>query len=338
MQRFSYLQAQTPAGAALALAANPQARLKAGGVDLLDLLKERLVTPDVVVDISQIVELQGVSIDAATGALRIGALTTFTQLAGQPEVQKQWPALGFVAMTTATPQVRNMATIGGNLCQRPRCWYFRQEDYPCRKKGGEFCFALIGENRYHSIFANGACASTHPSAAAVPLLAYGATLQIIDQNGKERTLPLADFFITPDRDVTRENILARDEILTTITVPRPAEGTGSAYLPLKHKQSFDWPMIEAAVLLSRSGETISEARVVLGSVAPVPLRSTAAEQVLMGKPLSTELAAQAGKAATEGATPLLHNGYKVPLLAEVVRRAVLKAAGQLPAAEEVMTV
>jgi xanthine dehydrogenase YagS FAD-binding subunit len=282
--------------------------------------------------------LQGVAIDAASGALRIGALTTFAQLAGQSEVQKQWPALGYVAMTTATPQVRNMATIGGNLCQRPRCWYFRQEDYPCRKKGGEFCFALIGENRYHSIFANGACASTHPSAAAVPLLAYGATLDIIDSNGKERTLPLADFFITPDRDVTRENILARDEILTAIVVPRPSEVTGSAYLPLKHKQSFDWPMIEAAVLLSRSGETVSEARVVLGSVAPVPLRSVAAEKVLVGNPFSADLAVQAGKAATEGATPLMHNAYKVPLLAEVVRRAVLKAAGQLPATEEVMTV
>jgi xanthine dehydrogenase YagS FAD-binding subunit len=310
--------------------------LKAGGVDLLDLLKEHLVTPALVVDISQIPELQKVEIDSSSGALRMGTLTTFAQIATHPNVQKVWPALTQVAASAATPQVRNLATIGGNLCQRPRCWYFRQEDYFCRKKGGKRCFALEGENRYHSIFGNQTCASTHPSAAAVPLLAYDATLQVMDKEGKERTLPLADLFLTPEQDVQREHILTRSEIITTITVPPLPKSIGSAYMNLKHKQSFDWPLVEAAVVLDLSGEKIRNARIVLGSVAPVPLRSTPAEKVLIGNSINEKTAAQAGKAATNGALPLTHNGYKVPLLAELVRRTVLKAMGRLPADEEVM--
>jgi xanthine dehydrogenase YagS FAD-binding subunit len=338
MHRFAYMQAQTPAAAAAALAANPDAMLKAGGVDLLDLLKEHLVTPTLIVDIGQIQELQGATIDSASGALRLGALTTFAQIAKHSDVQKGWPALTQVAVGAATPQVRTLATIGGNLCQRPRCWYFRQEDYLCRKKGGARCFALEGENRYHAIFANQICASTHPSAAAVPLLAYDATLQVINKTGKERTLALADFFLAPERDVQREHVLARDEILTAITVPRLPQGAGSAYLNLKHKQSFDWPLVEVAVVLHQSGGTVRDARVVVGSVAPVPLRSAAAEKVLMGRSVNEEAAAQAGKVAIAGATPLARNSYKVALLAELVRRTVLKAAGQLPAAEEVMAI
>lgn len=338
MHRFAYMQAPTPAAAAAALATNPQAMLKAGGIDLLDLLKEHLVSPALVVDISQIQELCGVTIDSTSGALRIGALTTFAQIAKQADVQKGWPALTQVAAGAATPQIRNLATIGGNLCQRPRCWYFRQEDYLCRKKGGAQCFALEGENRYHAIFANQTCAAPHPSAAAVPLLAYGAILQVMNKEGKERSLALTDFFLAPERDVRREHVLARDEILTTITVPHLPEGASSAYLNLKHKQSFDWPLVEAGVVLHLAGQTVRDARVVLGSVAPVPLRSAAAEKVLVGNSVSDALATKAGQAATEGATPLTHNAYKVPLLAELVRRAVLKAAGQLPAAEEVMAI
>lgn len=338
MHRFAYMQAQTPAAAAAALATNPNAMLKAGGVDLLDLLKEHLVTPTLIVDISQIKELREVTIDSANGALRIGALTTFAQIATHVDVQKGWPALTQVATGAATPQIRNLATIGGNLCQRPRCWYFRQEDYLCRKKGGTRCFALEGENRYHSIFANQTCASTHPSAVAVPLLAYDATVQMMNKDGKERTLPLADFFLTPEREVRREHVLAQDEILTTISVPSLPQEANSTYVNLKHKQSFDWPLVEVAVVLYLAGSTIRDARVVLGSVAPVPLRSAAAEKVLIGHSVSEETATHAGKAAVAGATPLTHNGYKVPLLTELIRRAVLKAAGQLPPTEEVMAI
>ncbi|MCS6926294.1 MAG: FAD binding domain-containing protein, partial [Candidatus Binatia bacterium] len=203
-------------------------------------------------------------------------------------------------------------------------------------KGGTQCFAHAGENRYHAIFSNQTCASVHPSAAAVPLLAYGATLQVVNKDGKERTIPLAEFFVPPDQDVQREHVLKHDEVLTTITVPPLPAGAGSAYMNLKHKQSFDWPLVEAAVVLSLDGGTIREARVVLGSVAPLPLRATAVEQVLRGNTISEDLARRAGQAATAGAVPLTHNGYKIPLLAELVRRTVLKAAGQLPPTDEVM--
>lgn len=336
MHRFAYMQPQSPAAAAAVLAQHPQALLKAGGVDLLDLLKEHLVTPTLIVDISHLSALRQVAIDPATGALHLGTLVTFAQIARHTEVQERWPALAQVATGAATPQIRHMATIGGNLCQRPRCWYFRQEEYRCRKRGGTRCFAREGENHYHAIFMNQICASVHPSAAAVPLLAYGATVQVVDKDGKERTVPLAEFFVPPEHDVQREHVLKRDEVLTTITVPPLPAGAGSAYMNLKHKQSFDWPLVEVAVVLSLDRGTVRDARVVLGSVAPLPLRATAAEQVLTGNTVSEDLARRAGQAATAGAVPLTHNGYKIPLLAELVRRTVLKAAGQLPPTDEVM--
>ena len=338
MDRFTYIQAETPDAVVAALARYPQAVLKAGGVDLLDLMKEHIVTPAVVIDISRVAEWSEITIEPQTGALQLGALASLAQIAGNPQAQSHWPALSQAMASAATPQIRNMATLGGNLCQRPRCWYFRQETYPCRKKGGPTCFAQVGENRDHAIFANYTCTSTHPSAAAIPLLAYGARVEILDQTGAQRSLPLAQFFVSPERDVQREHILQPTELLTAVTVPRPLEADGSAYLNLKHKWSFDWPMVEVAVVLHQEGGLVRDARIVLGSVAPVPFRAQAAELVLEGRAVDDELARQAGQAATRGATPLAQNEHKVTLLAELVRRTVLKAAGQLPAQEEVMVV
>ena len=336
MDRFAYIQPATPQAVIAALANQPQAVLKAGGVDLLDLMKERIVTPPTIVDISQVVEWSQVTIDPGSGALHLGALATLAQIAAHTDVQTNWPGLSQATASAATPQIRNMATLGGNLCQRPRCWYFRQEAYPCRKKGGDTCFAQLGENRHHAIFANYTCTSTHPSAAAIPLLAYDARLHILDTTGAERELPLSKFFLTPERDVQREHVLSRDEILTTVVVPPKPEGTGSAYLNFKHKLSFDWPSVEVTVVLHREGVVVRDARIVVGSVAPTPLRVHAAERVLEGNVIDADLAHQAGQAATRGATPLAHNAYKVPLLAELVRRAVLKAADQLAEEDEVM--
>lgn len=334
MDRFAYIQAETPAAVTAALASHPDAVVKAGGVDLFDLMKERILTPPTIVDISRVTDWSGVTTDAQ--ALQLGALTTLVQIAGNTEVQATWPALAQALAGAATPQIRNMATLGGNLCQRPRCWYFRQQAYPCRKKGGDRCFAQLGENRDHAIFANDTCPSTHPSVAAIPLLAYDASLHIVDKTGTERSLPLSKFFIPPERDVEREHTLRRDEILTMIVVPRPSEETDSAYMNFKHKLSFDWPMVEVAVVLQREGVVVRNARIYLGAVAPTPLRAQAAELVLEGKAVSQKLAGQAGQAAVHMATPLAHNEHKVPLLAELVRRTILKAAGQLPAQEEVM--
>ncbi len=355
MDGFTYIQAETPAAVVDALARYPQAVLKAGGVDLLDLMKERIVTPAAVIDISRVAEWSGITVDPQTGTLRLGALTTLAQLAGDSQTQSHWPALSQAMASAATPQIRNMATLGGNLCQRPRCWYFRQETYPCRKKGGATCFAQVGENRDHAIFANYTCTSTHPSAAAIPLLAYDAEVEILDQTGIQRSLPLAQFFVSPERDVQREHILQSTEFLTAVTVPRPLEADGSAYLNFKHKWSFDWPMVEVAVVLHREGVeanddahsskksssspfAVRDARIVLGSVAPVPFRAQAAELVLEGRAVDADLARQAGQAAIRGATPLAQNEHKVTLLAELVRRTVLKAVDQLAAQDEVMPV
>ena len=248
MDRFAYIQAETPAAVIAALASHPDAVLKAGGVDLLDLMKERIVTPATVVDISRVTAWSGVTTDADSGALQLGSLTTLAQVADNGDVQASWPALAQALASAATPQIRNMATVGGNLCQRPRCWYFRQEAYACRKKGGDRCFAQLGENRDHAIFANYTCTSTHPSAAAIPLLAYDASLNILDKTGAERSVPLSKFFVRPEIDVEREHVLGQDEMLTTIVVPRPSEGAGSAYMNFKHKLSFDWPIVEVAVM------------------------------------------------------------------------------------------
>ena len=340
MDRFAYIQAETPDAVLAALASHPEAVIKAGGVDLLDLMKERIVTPPTIIDISRVADWSGVTTHAETGALQLGALTTLAQIADDTEIQASWPGLAQALASAATPQIRNMATLGGNLCQRPRCWYFRQHTYPCRKKGGERCFAQLGENRDHAIFANYTCTSTHPSGAAVPLLAYDASLLIVDKTGAERSLPLSKFFVPPERDVEREHVLERNEILTTIVVPRPTANTASAYMNFKHKLSFDWPMVEVAVVLEREeggeGGIVKNVRMYLGSVAPTPVRAQAAERVLAGKVVTQELAAQAGQAAVTTATPLAHNGHKVRLLAELVRRTILKAVGQLPIQEEVM--
>jgi xanthine dehydrogenase YagS FAD-binding subunit len=338
MDRFAYIQPATPQAVIAALANHPQAVLKAGGVDLLDLMKERILAPPTIVDISQVAEWSQLTIDPDSGALHLGALVTLAQIAANTNVQTHWPGLSQATASAATPQIRNMATLGGNLCQRPRCWYFRQEAYPCRKKGGDTCFAQLGENRHHAIFANYTCTSTHPSAAAIPLLAYDARLHILDKTGAERDLPLSQFFLDPERDVQREHVLSQDEILTAIVVPRLPEGAGSAYLNFKHKLSFDWPSVEVAVVLHWERLVVRDARIVIGSVAPVPLRLHAAEHVLEGNAIDADIAHQAGQDATRGATPLAHNAYKVPLLAELVRRTVLKAAGQLPEEDEVMAV
>ena len=195
-------------------------------------------------------------------------------------------------------------------------------------------YAQTGDNRYHAVFDNRTCAMTHPSGAAVPLLAYDATLDILDVTGRTRTLPLAEFFVTPEQDVRHENILAAGDVITAVSLPPPPDGTAGAYLNLKHKQSFDWPLVEAAVVLTQGAGLVRGARIVLGSVAPIPLRSTAAEALLIGQTVAPDVAERAGQTAVRGAQPLAHNAEKVSLLAELVRRAVLKAAGHLPAEDE----
>ena len=319
MNRFAWVEAHDVAGACSA-AAQKGALIKAGGVDLADRLKERIDEPETLVNIRNLEELSFLAPIDGNG-LSIGPLVTLAKLSSDEAVRRSARALGEAAGAAATPQIRNMATLGGNLAQRPRCWYFRNELFHCRKKGGDRCFAIEGEHEFHSIFQNDVCAGVHPSATAVALVALDAKVKLKGV-GTDRTLPVEELFVSSKSDPTRENVLRPGELITEVRVPG---GRRSAYTKLMQKQSFDWPLVEVAVALAMDGEAVKEARVVLGSVAPTPWRARDAEAALKGKPLTAEAVEEASRTATEGATPLPRNAYKLPLVRTLVRRTLLAA-------------
>jgi xanthine dehydrogenase YagS FAD-binding subunit len=298
--------------------------VKAGGVDLMDRLKEGLDSPARLVNIRTVPGLDYIREDA--GWLRIGPMVTMAAIADHPLIRKNYTALADATLHAATPHIRNMATVGGNLLQRPRCWYFRSDQFHCLRKGGDRCYAQDGENEFHAIFDNQVCSIVHPSAAACALTALGAKVQVRGRKGV-REVALDDFFVRPEQDVTREHSLAPDELLTEIRVPAPAATTRSAYTKVGQKESFDWPLAEVAVVLDRRGETVNRASIVLGAAAPVPWRASEAEKALVGNRVDQQTARAAASAAVRGATPLSENAYKIPMFEAVVRRTILAAAG-----------
>jgi xanthine dehydrogenase YagS FAD-binding subunit len=323
MKPLSWTNAQTIAEVVTQLSADVV--VKAGGVDLMDLLKEQLIAPQRLVNLRTVRGLDGIT-DARDG-VRLGALVTLARLAEHPVVRQKHLALADAAAHAATPQIRNMATVGGNLLQRPRCWYFRAAEMRCRKKGGALCLAHDGENAYHSIFDNQRCAAPHPSSTATALVAFGARLSIASPGAPSREVPLDGFFTTPEVDVMTENALRQDELVTEILLPKPAPQTTSAYGKLGEKESFDWPLAEVCVVLERDrdGKTCKRASIVLGAVAPAPHRARAAEIALAGRAVDEDSASRAARAALEGATPLAHNGYKLAIVEALVRRTILAA-------------
>ena len=323
MNRFELVRAQSTTQARELAAERPGSVLKAGGIDLLDHLKEHLVEPPRLVDLKTIPGLASITTEK-DGSLKIGALATLAQVAAHAGVKASHPALARACGEAASPQIRNVATIGGNLLQRPRCWYYRLESYQCFKKGGDVCFAVAGENRYHVLFGGGPAFAPHPSNAAVPLVAYGASF-VIDGPKGGRVVPASDFFLLPASDPTRENVLQPGELLREIRVPAAA-GWKSAYYEVRERAAFDWPLVSAAIAIKTSGGVVKQARVVLGQVAPIPWRSAAAEKALVGKAVGAASAEAAGKAAVEGAQPMSDNGYKVDLTATLVRRTVMTLA------------
>jgi xanthine dehydrogenase YagS FAD-binding subunit len=303
---------------------NGKAIPKAGGIDLMGRLKEGLDAPSRLVNIRTIPGLD--SVKEESGWLHIGPLVTLAAIADHPTIRQRYTALADAALKAATPQIRNVATVGGNLLQRPRCWYFRSDQFHCLRKGGDRCFAQDGENDYHAIFNNDVCAIVHPSAMACALTALGAKVQVKGRNDG-REIALDDLFVRPETDVTREHVLNADELITEIRVPAPSNATHSAYTKVGQKESFDWPLAEVAVVLELRAGVVSKASIVLGAAAPVPWRAAAAEKTLSGNPLNEQTARQAAVAAMKGATPLSQNAYKVPIFEAVVRRTIL-AAGQ----------
>lgn len=323
MNRFEFARAASVPEALRLAAERPGSIWKAGGIDLLDHLKEHLIEPPRLVDLKGAAGLAEVAA-APDGGLAVGPLLTLAQAAAHPDLRAGHAALAQACAEAASPQIRNVATLGGNLLQRPRCWYYRLASYPCLKKGGETCYAVAGENRYHAIFAEGVCNAPHPSNAAMGLVALGASLILQGENGV-RTVPVERFFTIPEQDPRRENAKAPGEILTAIRLPA-ATGMRSTYASVKEKAAFDWPLVSNAVALRVEGGVVREARIVLGAVAPVPLRSAAAEQALLGGRLEERVIEAAAGAAVRGAQPLSDNGYKVELLRVLLQRTLRSLA------------
>jgi len=323
MNRFEFARATSVAEALSLVAEKPGSVWKAGGIDLLDHLKEHLLEPPRLVDLKSISGMNAAEVEP-DGSLRVGPLVTMAQLAAHPGIGSAHSGLAQACGEAASPQIRNVATIGGNLLQRPRCWYYRLASYRCLKKGGDTCFAIGGENRYHTIFSDGTCQAPHPSNAAMGLTALGASLVLQSSRGT-RTVPAEQFFTIPGKDPRRENAKEPDEILTTIHVPA-APNARSVYASVKEKAAFDWPLVSTAVALRVDRGVVRETRIVLGAVAPVPLRSAAAEQTLLGRRLDDATAEAVANAAVAGAQPLSDNGYKVELLKTLLRRTLKSLA------------
>jgi xanthine dehydrogenase YagS FAD-binding subunit len=296
--------------------------LIAGGTDLLGELKDSTAAPERLVPIRHLKELQGIR-PSRTG-VTIGAATLLADVAESEIVQRQVPLLAMATGKVGTPQIRNMGTIGGNLCQRPRCWYYRN-NYPCFKHGGSVCFSALGENDYHAILEGGPSFIVHPSDMAPALVALGATVRIASR-GRERNVPIEKFFVTPRQDPTRENILTPEEILTAIDVPQAPAGSRAVYVKEMVREVWDFALCSVAAMITVRDGVVRDARIVLGGVAPIPYRAAKAEAAVVGKPLDEASAEAAGAAAVDGARPLAKNGYKVPLTRAVVKRALLSLA------------
>lgn len=327
MQSFEWVDATSVEQAAsLLAAASPHGPVvaKAGGIDLLDLLKEGIVRPSRVVNLKSIAGLDKIAVDAE-GPLTLGALVTLARIEAAPEVRRRFPALADAAHHAATPQVRNAATIGGNLLQRPRCWYFRSAHFH-RDGADAAAAAREGESQYHAIFDNARSAMVHASTPATALIAYGADVVLGGEAGQSRAVPLKDFFLPPDAARDRDAAIRTGEVLTSVRIPPPRPGTRAAYHKQTERESYDWPICDVAVVLTVEADIIREASIVLGWVAPTPRRAVESERILRGKRITEDIGREAAKAAVAGATPFAKNAYKVPVLEAVVRRTILVAA------------
>ncbi len=323
MKPFAYVNAANEREALAALGTERGRILPlAGGMDLVSLMKDHIVGPDRVVNVKALDRAIATMPD---GGLKIGSAVKLVDLAEHTQVRKQYAALAHAAAEVGTPQIRNAGTVGGNLAQRPRCWYFRNEDFPCLKKGGARCFAVEGENQYHAIFGDGPCHIVHPSSLAVPLVAYGAKFRVAGSSG-EREIDAGEFFQMPDRNLAGENALQPNELVTHVILPAASMAKSASY-EVRYKQSHDWPLALASVVLQMDGSRVKSARVVMGAVAPIPWRAPAAEKVLAGKTIDEGVAAEAAHAALAGAKPMSGNAYKVQIAKTAVKRAILRAAG-----------
>jgi len=324
MKQFALYSPTTLAEAAQFLGANPaRTRLLAGGMDLLGRMKHRVETPERVVNLKSVPGLD--AIRETPEGLSLGPLVKLTDLAESPVVQKSYRALAQAAESVGSVQIRNSGTVGGNLCQHPRCWYYRHPDFPCLQKGGPICYAQGGENRYHAILGGGPCFFAHPSDLAPAFIALDASARLVGPKG-ERTVAVGKLYRLPVEQLGVGLALEPGEILAEIRVPAPKAGSQSTYLKFKERPSFDFSLAGVAAALAIEGGRITAARLALSGVAPVPWRAVEAEKVLIGSPLDEATAGKAAELVVEGSVPLLHNRYKIALTRTMVRRALLSLA------------
>jgi xanthine dehydrogenase YagS FAD-binding subunit len=294
--------------------------LMAGGTDLLTEIKDEIIGPEFVVDLKSIPGLSYIKKEKS--GVRIGALTSLTRLAEDPLIKNEYPALHEAANSVATPQLRNMGTAGGNLCQRPRCWYYRDPQVKCRKKGGSRCFAFRGKNKYHALLGGGLCYIVHPSDLAPALISLDAKISINSPQG-DKTIPLANFYILPKVNVRKENILEPNEVLREIRIPLIKKEDKSTYSKFIERGAWDFAIVSAAVKGTVSGGIFRDIKIVLGGVAPIPWKLTKAENIIKGKKVTEDLVRKAAREALKEAKPLEENGYKKELAETVLCRAVL---------------
>ena len=322
LAKFSY-QRTASIKEATAAASRPEARILAGGTDLLGCLRDGVFQANRLVSISGIKELKGIR-PRAGGGLRIGALTTLTEIAENRQILDGYAVLGQAAAAVGSPQLRNQGTLGGNLCQRPRCWYFRG-DFHCLRKGGEECFAAAGQNQMHCILGGYECYIVHPSDTAPALVALDAKVSVTGRQGT-RQLPLASFFVPPKVSHLKENVLEPGDVVTEVLLDAPQSGARGAYRKVRDRGAFDFALAGAAIVLAVADGKVRTARVVLSGVAAAPWRSVDAEKALVGKALDNATVEAAAQAAVKDAVPLDKNDYKIAMVRGILEETLLRLA------------
>jgi xanthine dehydrogenase YagS FAD-binding subunit len=323
LKPFSYVRADS-LGAAIKALGSQGAVLHAGGTDLLGCLRDGVFTAGTVVSLGGLANLRGVD-KIGAGGLKIGPLTTLSEVERNPRIKESYAALAQAASEVASPQLRNQGTLGGNLCQKPRCWYYRGE-FHCLRKGGDQCFAVGGENAYHCILGGENCYIVHPSDTAPALAALEAKVHVDGPKGK-RTVPVDGFFVLPEKDFRRETVLAPGEVVTHVELPAAVRGLRSSYRKVRARRSWDFALAGVALALVFEGDRIARARVFLSGAAPIPWRSREVEEVVTGRKLDPALIGQAAEAAVRDARPMEQNGYKVPLFKAVIEEQLRAMTG-----------
>jgi len=323
ISNFSYIKVKSVKDAVKQLSGKGS-RVMAGGTDLLGCLRNGVLEADKVVSITRVNELHEIN-EMTDGRLRIGVLATVTEVSENPIIMKRYPGLAEAALTVGSPQLRNQGTIGGNLCQKPRCWYYRG-DFHCLRKGGDFCFAMEGENQYHAIFGHDKiCAIVHPSDTAPALIAFGAAVRVVGSSGS-RLVPLEKFYVLPKVDVKRETVLEPGEIISEIILPRPAEGARSSYRKARARRAWDFALAGTAFALEFKDGKVHKARAVFSGVAPVPWLSKEVERAITGSKLDAQTVSKAAAMAVKNVEPLEQNEYKVEMLKGLVEEQLLRLA------------